>query len=181
MSDSQENSVSVRVPEWVMDEIEEAIKRHPRPRPTRGELLTKAWSAYVGCLEPFGESAEVVLNRNRRYSVGQPPDDTLTEIEVKYVEMLLNVLRSMKPGLSDALKRNCEQFHDLAKVWDLANVATYRSTATHAEPGDPEEINRRIHEALRDIGEAAAELDRHRGEQGGGVRETGSSRPRTRK
>lgn len=35
--------VAVRVPEWVLDEIEEAIRQKPRPRPTRGELLEAAW------------------------------------------------------------------------------------------------------------------------------------------
>ncbi len=44
MADRKEKiGVAVRVPEWVLDEIEEAIRMRPRPRPTRGELLEAAW------------------------------------------------------------------------------------------------------------------------------------------
>lgn len=46
MPDTNDNSVSVRVPQWVLDEIENQIRDMPRPRPTRGELLTQAWAAY---------------------------------------------------------------------------------------------------------------------------------------
>lgn len=44
----QENSVSVRIPQWVLDEIEERLRKLPRPRPSRGDLLVEAWKAHSG-------------------------------------------------------------------------------------------------------------------------------------
>jgi len=38
-----ETGVSVRIPQWVLDEVEEEIRRSARPRPTRGELIANAW------------------------------------------------------------------------------------------------------------------------------------------
>ncbi len=44
---TEDYGASVRVPSWIVDELEEKIRRHPRgARPTRGELLERAWMAY---------------------------------------------------------------------------------------------------------------------------------------
>ena len=48
MMDEKENTVSVRIPQRILDEIEEKIYAMPRPRPSRGEMLVQAWDYFAG-------------------------------------------------------------------------------------------------------------------------------------
>ena len=53
MADDKANlGISVRVPVRVLDEIEAKIKEYPRPRPSRGDLLEKAWDSYKSETKP---------------------------------------------------------------------------------------------------------------------------------
>ncbi len=102
MTDEKENKygASTRVPSWVLDELEEIIKGHPRgSRPTRGELLEAAWRVYRESKGVEGERSSDVVPPHLRREVAKfikimtSGDVTAIKAVVANVDFFLDRLR----------------------------------------------------------------------------------------
>jgi hypothetical protein len=87
-------------------------------------------------------------------SHGAPSGTNLTPEEVILTTMLIEVLRSTKPGLAGAIRANIEQFHDWVTLLDAARQRTF-----HAGP-----IGKSLIGALERLRESWADLERTRQE-----------------
>jgi hypothetical protein len=124
MPENKQNSVSLRVPEWVLEELESRIMLMARPRPSRGELITRAWTA-------FKEADENLTAGTSTAAPGTlPTHDGLPELSkdvleivhqiksehIPWVRKLLKVLNSGKEEFENAVQSNLNVFADYCDV-----------------------------------------------------------------
>ncbi len=96
MTEEKDNiGITTRVPAWVMNEIEAEINELPRPRPTRGEMLERAWRAYRAA---EGVSEGMAGAVPRRYQ--------------KEVEKFIKIMQSGDVSAIKAVIANVEFFLD---------------------------------------------------------------------
>lgn len=100
MSDTKEKiGVSVRVPQWVLDEIEEDIRACPRPRPTRGDLIETAWRRFKDGAQTNGTRGDNSREGGYHESPGTAVGEMLTALissgRKSEVDAILRLIRAM--------------------------------------------------------------------------------------
>jgi len=99
MTKKMEDSVSVRIPQQVLDEIEELIYSMPRPRPSRGEIVVTAWQHFRG--RPPAEKPPPA------------PHDKIPDALRPLLDRLIDILVSGDETIIRAIEMNLNLFHDL--------------------------------------------------------------------
>lgn len=147
--DNKNLGVSVRVPAKVMEEIEEEIRKHPRPRPKRGELVEKAWEAYKSTTVPAGSEILSSDQKIVQNLTDQKIELTSTgflayllntsPLEQIQIEKLLRLLRSKMPGLPGAIKANIDLFDDARVLYERFGPADQQRVP--ALPSEEERVD----------------------------------------
>jgi len=115
MTKKMEDSVSVRIPQQVLDEIEELIYSMPRPRPSRGEIVVRAWQHFRGQKPAENPPA---------------PHDRIPETLGPVLDRLIDIFTSGDETIIRAIEMNINLFHQLLEK--PAEAAGEKSPHRHA-------------------------------------------------
>lgn len=118
MDSSPKNNSPVRLPDELRRELRrEAYERGQRTgrEPSFGDLLLEAWRAFKGAMAPKGGTTSVDSAEPPKLNSGER-QVTVQDDDAPWIDKLLTVRHSQKPGLPTAVENNLNEF-----VWaDLA-------------------------------------------------------------
>lgn len=151
MADSS-SSGTVRVPDWMADELDKIVHSYPRgQRPTRGDLVAQAWRKAKSIPNP-DESA--IVKSEQPSSPTSAGDDASPTVVLRVVpglpqwneqhEALEEILNSDHPVASEAIKKNLEAFRELVKRARDDRAADLLSGSERVPGGEVGEVHSRV-------------------------------------
>lgn len=129
--DTPDAGVSVRVPQWMLDEVETERNQHPRPRPSRGELIARAWKRSKSIA--ISEDADVP-NYERQSpppkATGKPLTASTTAVTLHVHRMTASIEALFSAGRADEAESLVELAVTMAHLpLEVPDVATEISEA----------------------------------------------------
>jgi hypothetical protein len=162
---------TARIPDWLADELEAEIRKHPRrKRPTRGKLLANAWTVAKQS-EGKSQSADYPISSVDSLKKNKNADNNsvasaicLTDnCEVRgtftqWVRRLVYILSANYPPAAEPLKQNLEGFCVLTDLAiEVGEIERPSSPYPHPAEGKAHHSKLRVEEIRKRL-QSAAEL-----------------------